>query len=144
MFVRIDDPLWLVTRETARYMLREAGLHLTVPAKYEQDMEALVLEMSDYQPAKTEFPTFSRSEKNEVSVFHIDEDTKTKICVAYIGLLEPDENVRWVKATVEDGWMNVLNACKELHEAGYPGCVGCGGPNAELPWNEAASRKTLV
>ena len=34
-------------------------------------------------------------------------------------------------------------ACRELLEAGYPGCIGCGGPNSELPWNEVKNRANL-
>ena len=63
--------------------------------------------------------------------------------VAYIGLTEPEINVRWVKMNIDEGWGEILIACRELLEAGYPGCIGCGGPNSELPWNEAKNRANL-
>jgi len=32
--------------------------------------------------------------------------------------------------------MHVLGMAHDLVDAGYPGCLGCGGPGLEEPWDE--------
>lgn len=36
--------------------------------------------------------------------------------------------------------MHVLNMAHDLVDAGYPGCLGCGGPGLEDPWDEVLWR----
>lgn len=35
---------------------------------------------------------------------------------------------------------HVISMAHDLVEAGYPGCLGCGGPGLEAPWDELAWR----
>ncbi len=141
--MRIDDPLWPVVRETSRQLLRSTQIHLDIPPEFQKDIEAILLEISDYQPAKTQFPTFSTSMRNDVCMYERDEKNGNLQLIAYIGSEEPEPDVRWIKMPVHDGWKEVVLSCRELHEAGYPGCIGCGGPNSELPWEEHKSRSRL-
>ena len=143
LFVRIDNPLWPVVRETSRQLLRSTQIHLDLPPEFQKDIEAILLEISDYQPAKTQFPTFSTSMRNDVCMYERDKDNGNLRLIAYIGSEEPEPEVRWIKMPVHDGWKEVVLSCRELHEAGYPGCIGCGGPNSELPWEEHKSRSRL-
>ena len=143
LFVRIDDPLWPVVRETSRQLLRSTQIHLDLPPEFQKDIETILLEISDYQPAKTQFPTFTTSMRNDVCMYERDEKNGNLQLIAYIGSEEPEPDVRWIKMPVHDGWKEVVLACSELHEAGYPGCIGCGGPNSELPWEEHKSRSRL-
>jgi len=71
------------------------------------------------------------------------EENSSLVMIAHIGMEEPEPDVRWIKMPVHDGWKEVVSACRDLHEAGYPGCIGCGGPNSELPWDETKSRSGL-
>jgi hypothetical protein len=123
--------------------LRSTQIHLDLPPEFQKDIEAILLEISDYQPAKTQFPTFSTSMRNDVCMYERDEKNGNLQLIAYIGSEEPEPDVRWIKMPVHDGWKEVVLACSELHEAGYPGCIGCGGPNSELPWEEHKSRSRL-
>ena len=141
--MRIDDPLWPVVRETSRQLLRSTQIHLDLPPEFQKDIETILLEISDYQPAKTQFPTFTTSMRNDVCMYERDEKNGNLQLIAYIGSEEPEPDVRWIKMPVHDGWKEVVLACSELHEAGYPGCIGCGGPNSELPWEEHKSRSRL-
>ena len=141
--MRIDDPLWPVVRETSRQLLRSTQIHLDLPPEFQKDIETILLEISDYQPAKTQFPTFSTSMRTDVCMYERDEKNGNLQLIAYIGSEEPEPDVRWIKMPVHDGWKEVVLACSELHEAGYPGCIGCGGPNSELPWEEHKSRSRL-
>lgn len=103
-------------------------------------MEELILEMSDYQPAKIDYPKYTASELNAIDVYQKSSDSNDFEHLAHVSLQEPELTVRWVKMDVDEGWKHILESCKELHEAGYPGCIGCGGPNSELPWNESEYR----
>jgi len=106
-------------------------------------MEGLLLEMSDYQPAKINFPSFNIDVCNDVRIFERDPQKGTLLLIGYIGMEEPEPDVRWIKMPMGDGWSEVIGACHELHIAGYPGCIGCGGPNSEMPWDEQKSRSQL-
>jgi len=141
--VRIDDPLWPVVRETSRQLLRRDNLHLEIPAEFKEDIEGLLLEISDYQPAKLHFPTFEISSRNDVCIYQSEQESGRLQMIGYIGMEEPKPNVRWIKMPVNEGWKEVISACHELHDAGYPGCIGCGGVNSELPWDEYKSRSRL-
>tara|TARA_B110000444_G_scaffold60463_1_gene56396 strand:+ start:26423 stop:26845 length:423 start_codon:yes stop_codon:yes gene_type:complete len=140
--VHTDDPLWPVVLETSRQILRREDLHLRIPQQYKNDMEGILLEISDYQPGRLEFPTFETLQCNDVCIFVKEKENLRMI--AYIGTNEPNEKVRWIKMDVEPGWKEVVIVCNELHVAGYPGCVGCGGPNSEMPWDEEKSRSGLL
>ena len=45
---------------------------------------------------------------------------------------------------VDELWSRFLRVLVDLANAGYPGCVGCAGPAAELPWDEMQSRRRLT
>lgn len=141
--MRMDEPLWPVVRETSRLILREDNLVIELPKRFGKDFEQLLLQMSDFQPAKMNYPIYEETDLNSIGIFQMNEETGVRQHLAHVGMKEPNASVRWVKMTVEDGWQNLLESCRDLHEAGYPGCVGCGGPNSELPWDEAKNRLRL-
>ncbi len=105
-------------------------------------MHAVLLEISDFQPERLQFPTFELQQCDDVCV-HVKEGEHLRM-IASIGMTEPAPNVRWVKMERNPGWKEVVLVCNELHVAGYPGCVGCGGPNSEMPWDEEKSRSGLL
>ena len=37
-------------------------------------------------------------------------------------------------------WVRFTRLVNSLLEAGYPGCEGCAGPEADEPWDERARR----
>ena len=41
-------------------------------------------------------------------------------------------------------WDALENMIRELIIAGYPGCVGCGGPGAEEVWDEVENRRYIL
>ena len=38
----------------------------------------------------------------------------------------------------------ILEIIRELIDAGYPGCVGCGGPGSEEVWDEIQNREYIM
>ena len=142
--MRMDDPLWPVVREISRLILRRDDIHLILPPEFKDDMQNILLEISDKQPSKVQFPTFEVQTTEGVFIYERSRDNPLLSLIGYIGMNEPEANVRWVKMSIHDGWKEVFNAINELHEAGYPGCIGCGGPQSELPWNEGKSRSGFL
>ena len=41
----------------------------------------------------------------------------------------------------ENGWAAISAVASDLSDAGYPGCLGCGGPHTEGEWDETSSRQ---
>jgi len=48
-------------------------------------------------------------------------------------------DIVWIHGGIEV-WKNLREKIVELGNAGYPGCIGCGGPGAKEVWDEASSR----
>ena len=58
-----------------------------------------------------------------------------------IAVNEPeDRGVVWIPGDMYSIWERFTDSLLRLAAAGYPGCVGCAGPAAEVPWDEEASR----
>ena len=87
----------------------------------------LVQKISDKVPAKLDLP--------EVII--------GELCVvglAQIGGIKPEIEVCWVP---ESNFSDFEEQVLDLLEAGYPGCIGCGGPGSEGEWNEVLRRAEI-
>ena len=122
--VDMNDPRWPSLREAARRFLREDGCTLSVPIELERDAWGIVQLVADHVPSKIDLP---KVVIGELAV----------IGLAQIGGLEPPIEVCWVP---DCGWEEFSEQILDLLEAGYPGCIGCGGPGAEEEWNEEFRR----
>ncbi len=122
--VDMNDPRWPSLREAARRFLREDGCTLSVPRELERDAWEIVQLVADHVPSKIDLP---KVVIGELAV----------IGLAQIGGLEPPIEVCWVP---DCGWEEFSEQILDLLEAGYPGCIGCGGPGAEEEWNEEFRR----
>ena len=125
--VDITDVRWPSLREAARRFLREDGCTLSVPQEYESRAWDLVQKISDKVPAKLDLP--------EVII--------GELCVvglAQIGGIKPEIEVCWVP---ESNFSDFEEQVLDLLEAGYPGCIGCGGPGSEGEWNEVLRRAEI-
>ena len=57
---------------------------------------------------------------------------------------EPGDNKAvWIPGDCTSIWNRFTDTVLTLAAAGYPGCVGCAGPAAEVPWDEEVSRQRL-
>lgn len=135
--------MWPAVREAARRILRDEGLSLHLPMEFENQADELILTMADAQPSKLEFPQIETHELDSVDVYG-PEDTSLARHSIRLGVSEPSPDTCWIPLEATIAWGHVLSACYELLVAGYPGCVGCGGPNSEDPWNEHQSRQKWI
>ena len=63
--------------------------------------------------------------------------------MVHCGMDEPPSDVVWIPLNAQESWLCVEATALDLLEAGYPGCVGCAGAEAEQAWDETASRKRI-
>ena len=124
----ITDVRWPSLREAARRFLREDGCTLSVPQKYESRAWDLVQKISDKVPSKLDLPEVIVGELRVVGL-------------AQIGGIKPEIEVCWVP---ESNFSDFEEQVLDLLEAGYPGCIGCGGPGSEGEWNEPLRRAAQI
>ena len=127
------DGMSLCIAEAARRLLRTENTTLIVPESLFESAQQLSLEISDGIPKLIREPTIAIGEKNCVEVSGL----------VHIGPIEPDAEICWVPTSqysVVKIWEKWVVQIHDLMSAGYPGCVGCGGPGSEGEWDELASR----
>ena len=120
-------------RELARRILRSRGVIIRHPSEVEMPSE-LSLEISDLAPS-LHFGLESKVHSDtEIVVSLIGEDGGS------IGMKEPDISQVWIPMENNVGFSELIEQVLKLAAAGYPGCVGCGGPDAEEMWDEKSIR----
>ena len=123
-------------REAARRLLRSEGGILYLNRSISDDAIKMMLKISDIVPSKISFPELSYIESQEIIL----ECSGNNF---YIGEEEKSEEYCWVKShksETGESWDDFRKMVLELAIAGYPGCIGCGGPGSEEIWDESNSR----
>lgn len=123
-------------REAARRLLRSEGGVLYLNKNISESAISLMLNISDSVPSKISFPELIYIDSQEI-ILESPENNFT------IGEEEKSEEFCWVKSTKSETgepWGDFQKMVLELATAGYPGCLGCGGPGSEEIWDESKSR----
>ena len=123
-------------REAARRLLRSEGGILYLNRNISDGAKELILKISDKVPSKISFPKLAYIESHEILLECLGNNF-------YIGEEEKSEEYCWVKShksNTGDSWGDFSTMVLELAMAGYPGCIGCGGPGSEEIWDESRSR----
>ena len=121
-------------RELARRILRSRGVLFTLPSHIERD-ESLGIRISDLSPSLYFGIEFKTHELNNITVTNIGESG------GIIGIEAPAYSEVWVPLDLQRGFDILIKEVIALASAGYPACAGCGGSDAETPWNEMAIRE---
>ena len=137
--MRITDPRWPAVRELARTLLRTEGLMIQGPSWLEPLIHQLNVHLGDVQPSRTRFSKFDPGEGNKIFLC-LQEKKQT---LAQCSEEEPPLEVVWLPMDAESGWAAISTVTNDLLNAGYPGCLGCGGPHTEGEWDEPSSRKNM-
>ncbi|HIF90693.1 MAG TPA: hypothetical protein EYQ58_04035 [Candidatus Poseidoniales archaeon] len=119
--------------------MRLEQIRINIPKQFHSATNELILELGERQPSRLTFPIIYESET--VSVEMIIEEEGLADTIIQISHDEPELDVIWIRGD-GDLWLEILNSCKDLSSAGYPGCVGCGGPNSEQKWDEFGHRNS--
>jgi len=135
-YMRMDDPLWPVVRESARRVLRLEHISIKIPVELGSEFKALCDEISQNIPSRLIFPKVEYVESDHIEIRRTDIENTDDGKLIVIGKEEPARDVCWIESDKIQGWNWLMESCHDLLSAGYPGCIGCGGPNSEAEWNE--------
>lgn len=137
--MRITDPAWPAVQEAARMMLREDGDSILAPNDIHDSISELILKMGDTMPSRKTFPGLDSSKNDEILFFIAGNSTPSFYC----GANPPSMNTLWLPFEGTSIWNTLKQSMFNLLDAGYPGCLGCGGTGAEEDWDEGASRTRM-
>ncbi len=138
--MRISDTRWPAVRELARILLRTDELTVQGPVWLEQSVQNLALRLADVQPARTRFPQVNPGDQDAISMIV----PETSDVLGRCSLDEPGTETVWLLMEPTEAWAAISTITDDLLRAGYPGCLGCGGPYTEGAWDERASRKSMM
>ncbi|DAC33373.1 MAG TPA: hypothetical protein HA303_05440 [Candidatus Thalassarchaeaceae archaeon] len=126
-------------RELARRLLRSRGVEVYHPSDWKLSVSDLSLRLSDIAPNLYIGIEFRNNTSDEIRLELSGEGG------GMFSASPPEEiDYVWIPMDEEREWDMFISELFALASAGYPGCVGCGGPDAELPWDEALSRSALL
>ncbi|MDP6899432.1 MAG: hypothetical protein QGF94_01165 [Candidatus Thalassarchaeaceae archaeon] len=123
--------------EAARRLLRTDDCSLRVPESYVEQANEIALMISDLMPSILREPTIRVGNDQSIII------NCPAGVLAQIGGSEPNHSICWIPdhgGQLSILWSRFTDDVRDLVSAGYPGCVGCGGPGSEGPWDETASR----
>ena len=112
----------------------------TGPDWLESHIVNLGLRLADVQPARTTFPAFVSNTEGDIQLV----DPASSVVLAQCSLEEPELTTVWLPMSPSTAWEVVSKVSDDLLQAGYPGCLGCGGPHTEGDWDEATSRRNML
>ena len=120
--------------ELARRILRSSGVKIIHDGGLEQEIDSLAKELSDNAP-KIIFGIESEV-TDSADIYFLNMNSQNGIISQ-----KPPKSLEtvWIKGGSEK-WNLLQKQIVELGRAGYPGCIGCAGPAASEPWDEAVSR----
>lgn len=137
--MRPDDVRWPAVREAARRILRTRQVVMDVNGNDMDAAHRLVSAISDANPAQLILP--------EVRAAHTTMIWNAETDVPLVAWDSSDDARTLLfhsKGAIGVSFHDVVAMALSLLEAGYPGCLGCGGPGLEAPWDEEAWRSRQV
>ena len=141
--MRITDPAWPAVQEAARMMLREDVASIMAPKEVHDALRELVLKMGDSMAARQQFPMVANVEQDVVMITpRVQSEPNPKMYCGLENMTQYPETL-WIPHAASALMETLIQTMHDLLEAGYPGCLGCGGPGAEEAWDETASRKRM-
>lgn len=133
-----DSALIRVIDEWSRRFLRSSSITLEAPRNHHQRFSELHLMKNEAIPSV--YSTFNISEGNE-ECLDLYEDGRL---IGRVGSIPPSYEAVYIPTeSIESMLAKIDESIQKLIQAGYPGCVGCGGKDALEPWDEHASRVRL-
>ena len=141
--MRITDPAWPAVQEASRMILSEGATSIMAPEEFHDKLHALVLKMGDTMPSRLQFPMVVDAD-GDVIILNGDSAQGAELML-YCGSekLVNHPSTLWIPYAASEFMELLLQSMDDLLEAGYPGCLGCGGPGAEEEWDESASRRRM-
>ena len=127
-----DLSLW----EISRRALRSEKLKFSFDKTIKIDLQNLSNVISDSAPSIIiEMKKDGAGMKDQIEIFNYGKR------IGLISHSEPENmDCLWIPSETSTFWRDFENRVSDLVEAGYPGCIGCGGPGSEDEWDEKQNR----
>ena len=127
-----DLSLW----EISRRALKSEKLKFSFDKGTKIDIQNLSNSISDSAPSIIiDIKKDIEGINNQIMIF--DEERM----IGLISEKEPDDfGCIWIPSGAKTFWEDFERRILHLVEAGYPGCIGCGGPGKDDEWNEEENR----
>ena len=133
-----DSALIRAIDEWSRRFLRSSSITLETPRIYHERFSELHQMKNEAIPSV--YSSFKIKESNEECLNLHDDDR----LIGRIGSEPPSYDAVHVPTYSIDSILDTIDeSIQKLIQAGYPGCIGCGGKDALEPWDEKASRVRL-
>jgi len=130
--IAYDLALW----EICRRVLKSEKLNFIIDEHLDVNIQELNNKISDLAPTVLLDITKSKSTNSKEIIIENNEEI--------IGIISKHEPMRleiiWIENSPILFWIDFEMRIVELVEAGYPGCIGCGGPGSEEAWDEEKNR----
>ena len=133
--MRPDDVRWPAVREAARRILRTPRVVMAVMEEDLGSAHRLVSAISEANPAQLSLPEVRIA--GTTMIMDVDADAPL---VAWGTAADTRALLFQSEGVLSVRFEDVAAMAQTLIEAGYPGCLGCGGPGLEDPWDEEAWR----
>ena len=129
----------LALREWARRFLRSSSIISISPELISEKIQNLHNRFNDQVPSQYSIINVQTHSLDVITLYSNDQ------LIGQIGGTTPSglETVYIPCMDINDYWNIVESIAFDLISAGYPGCVGCGGSDANEPWAETASRARI-
>ena len=129
-------PLQMAMREWARRFLKHTKISTESPPFIADKILATHQYYNEKVPSQFSELTQNNHIHNSIQLYHND------ILIGQLGGEVPDSllSVFIPTSNLQQLWDDIELIIRELILAGYPGCIGCGGPGSEEIWDEAISR----
>ena len=132
--------LELAMREWSRRFLRNSK----IITKSTKDLSDKILNLHYYfnDKAPSQFSQIQQEIINENSIYLY---SNNKLIGQVGGEISREMTSVYIPADdVSVKWNHLERMILELIDAGYPGCVGCGGPGADEEWDENKNRHYIM
>ena len=134
------NQLELAMREWARRFLRHSEIFTQSPTLISEKILSLHLYFNDKAPSQ--FSQINQGTNIEDSIHLYSNGT----LIGQVGgdIIDQLTSVYIPTNNIEEKWNYLEKIIRELIDAGYPGCVGCGGPDADEEWDENKNRHYIM
>ena len=130
----------MAMREWARRFLKHDRILIKSPDLLSNQILSLHIFFNDKAPSQYSEISHIIDVDDKISLYYND------VLIGQIGGQQPStiSSVYIPTDDINDTWNIIDRIIRELIMAGYPGCIGCGGPGAEVEWDEKSHREFLI
>lgn len=135
--MRITDPLWPAVREISRRVLKASKVNFIFPSEFENQIHEFDLAVQEHIPSRIDSSLFTISTTQNWSI----QTMQGSIIASPRD--SSDFSYVYVPMNCHDFLIQFFDCCRELLQAGYPGCEDCIQDVGGTYWNEENNRKEL-